>query len=512
LRDQPEVGVGLTIGEVAAMSHLGITILAGTKGLDHDVEWAHVCELEDPTPWMDGSGLILTTGMAIPRSAARQRAYVSRLHGRGIAAVAIASGMYAPALTPQMLAEADLLGFPFLEVAYEVPYLAITSVVTAANRERSERRLLSYLRIFDTLRHATSLGLEPPQMFERLSDVSGYRLHLCSPAGRPLIRGIPGAPPGWAEPPGTGTGHGPSDQNGISVPVPLRGRVAGYLVALETDTREALGLLAVRHIATIAALELANLQREREALRREGAETLGEMLSGMLDLDAVRTRLQLAGLDPRRPLLLAAASNDLGDDAELHKRLVEDGIPHLILLQRELYILLQQPTGGLDFLATTPRSHVGVSRPFRASKSLDVPRREALWALRYSRVRQRALVEFAALQRSATWLPADPRALAGIVHEVLGPLTTHDATHGTELLHTLRTLLEHERNITATAHALGVHRNTVLHRITQVEQLTGRDLRRVHDLAELWLAMSAGELLGHESRRAPAGTATASDD
>ena len=63
-------------------------------------------------------------------------------------------------------------------------------------------------------------------------------------------------------------------------------------------------MLAVRHIATIAALELSNLQREREALRREGAETLGEMLSGMLDRDAIRTRLRLADLDPGRPWFL----------------------------------------------------------------------------------------------------------------------------------------------------------------------------------------------------------------
>ena len=71
---------------------------------------------------------------------------------------------------------------------------------------------------------------------------------------------------------------------------------------MEQPGREALGLLAVRHIATIAALELANLQRSREALRREGAETLGEMLAGMLDPGAVRARLRLAGLDPGQPL------------------------------------------------------------------------------------------------------------------------------------------------------------------------------------------------------------------
>ncbi|MGI8450791.1 MAG: PucR family transcriptional regulator ligand-binding domain-containing protein [Streptosporangiaceae bacterium] len=370
--------MGLTVGDLAGMSHLGLKVRAGRAGLDREVEWAHVCELEDPTPWMDGAGLILTTGMAIQPAPERQCVYVDRLAGHHMAGVAIARGMYAPTLTPQMMAQADELALPVLEVAYEVPYLAITSVVNAANRERSERRLLSYLRIFDTLRLASGQGLSPPQLFERLSEVSAYQLHLCSPSGRPLIHGIPGAPPGWAPPPASGTGTPPAGPGRVSVPVPLRGRIAGYLIAVEQPGSEALGLLAVRHIATIAALELANLQREREAVRREGAETLGEMLTGMLDLDAVRARLRLAGLDPGKPLILAAVSNDLGRDTDLHGRLIDDDVPHLLLQQREVYVLLQQSPGGLGFLAATPGSHVGLSRPFRARKSLNVSRREAL--------------------------------------------------------------------------------------------------------------------------------------
>jgi purine catabolism regulator len=155
--------MGISVGDLAGMSHLGLTVRGGQAGLARDVEWAHVCELEDPTPWMDGSGLILTTGMAIPRTAAAWSAYVQRLDSHHMAGVAIAREMYAPALTSQMLATADELAFPVLEVAYEVPYLAITSVVNAANRERSDRRLLSYLRLFDTLRLATAQGLSPVQ-------------------------------------------------------------------------------------------------------------------------------------------------------------------------------------------------------------------------------------------------------------------------------------------------------------------------------------------------------------
>ena len=478
--------MGLTVGDLAGMSHLGITVLAGTDGLDREVEWAHVCELEDPTRWLDGAGLVLTTGLAVPRAAQRQRAYVTRLAGHHMAGVAIAQGMSAPALTPAMLAAADDLGFPVIEVAYEVPYLAITSVVNAANRERSERRLLSYLRVFDTLRLAASRGLSPPQLFARLGEVSGYTLHLCSPTGRPLIPGVPGAPPGWTLPGGPEL---------ITVPVPLRGRVAGHLVAVAQPDREPLGLLAVRHIATIAALELATLQRSREAIRREGAETLGEMLAGMLGPGAVRARLRLAGLDPGQPLILAAISSDLGQDTDLHSRLVDSDLPHLLLQQRELYVLLQQPAGPAGFLAATPGSHAGVSRPFRASKSLSVPRREALWALRYARSQRRSLIDFSQMQRSATWLPADPRTMAGIIEEVIGPLAAHDSDHGTALLASLRVLLDRDRNVTAAARELRVHRNTVLHRIGQIAALTGRDLHKVQDLAELWLAISAHDML-----------------
>jgi PucR family transcriptional regulator, purine catabolism regulatory protein len=491
--------MGLTVGEIASMSHLGITVRAGGAGLHREVEWAHVCELEDPTGWLDGPGLVLTTGMAIPAPAARQRAYVERLARSGMAAVAIASGMSAPPLTRQMLSAADELSFAVLEVAYEVPYLAITSFVVAANRERSERQLLSYLRIFDSLRLAASQGLGPAQLFWRLAEVSGYELHLCSPGGRPLIEGIPGAPAGW-ESPSSGASAVAADAGLVTVPVPLRGHVAGYLVGAERPGREHLGLLALRHIATIAALELANLMREREAMRREGAETLGEMLSGILDLDAVKARLRLAGLDAGSPLVLAAVANDRGEDRDLHSRLLDLGVPHLILQrQHELFVLLHLPAGDPGFLAATPGSHVGLSRPFRARKSLELPRREALWALRYARSQRRALIEHTAMRSSATWLPADPQALAGIVAEILGPLAAYDAEHGTELQRTLLVLLDRDRNVAATARALGVHRNTVIARISRVEELTGRDLRRVQDLAELWLAAGASDLLGDQA-------------
>ena len=54
---------------------LDIRLVAGEAGLDRPVRWVHISELADPTPWLSGGELLLTTGMnlAEPRGAARVR-------------------------------------------------------------------------------------------------------------------------------------------------------------------------------------------------------------------------------------------------------------------------------------------------------------------------------------------------------------------------------------------------------------------------------------------------------
>jgi len=42
------------------------------------VRWVHISELEDPTPWLSGGELMLTTGISL-KGAAKQRAFVRRL-------------------------------------------------------------------------------------------------------------------------------------------------------------------------------------------------------------------------------------------------------------------------------------------------------------------------------------------------------------------------------------------------------------------------------------------------
>jgi DNA-binding PucR family transcriptional regulator len=60
----------------------------------------------------------------------------------------------------------------------------------------------------------------------------------------------------------------------------------------------------------------------------------------------------------------------------------------------------------------------------------------------------------------------------------LGPLRTYDRVHGADLVRTLDAYFTSGGSPSATARALGTHRNTVLYRLRRIEDLSNA---RLHD-------------------------------
>ncbi len=61
---------------------------------------------------------------------------------------------------------------------------------------------------------------------------------------------------------------------------------------------------------------------------------------------------------------------------------------------------------------------------------------------------------------------------------------------GDELLHSVRTFLEHEQNVEEAAGELFVHPNTLRHRLARFEETTGATLRNCEQLTEIWWALT----------------------
>ena len=53
----------LTVREL--LRDLDVHVRAGAESLDAPVRWVHISELEDPTPWLSGGELLLTTGLQL---------------------------------------------------------------------------------------------------------------------------------------------------------------------------------------------------------------------------------------------------------------------------------------------------------------------------------------------------------------------------------------------------------------------------------------------------------------
>src|SRR3954468_13693822 len=96
-----------------------LELVSGRESADTPVRWVHSTELLDPTPWLSGGELILTTGIQL-RSAARQREFVARLAEHHLAGLGFGTGFDHQTVPKAAVAEADKRGFPVFEVPYEL--------------------------------------------------------------------------------------------------------------------------------------------------------------------------------------------------------------------------------------------------------------------------------------------------------------------------------------------------------------------------------------------------------
>ena len=107
------------------VDEMGLELASGDDAADSPVRWVHITELPDPTPWLSGGELILTTGLQL-KSEKRQREFARRLDGHHLAGLGFGTGFEHDALPEALVDEASTLGFPVFEVPYELPFIALT--------------------------------------------------------------------------------------------------------------------------------------------------------------------------------------------------------------------------------------------------------------------------------------------------------------------------------------------------------------------------------------------------
>jgi len=148
------------------VDELGLTLVSGEDAAGRHVRWVHSTELLDPTPWLRGGELLLSTGLQLD-TAESQRELVQRLAEHKIGGLGLGTGFAHKRLPAALVAQARESSFPLFEVPYELPFIAITERVFAQLLdERYE--ILQRSMAGDVLADALTGRLYPEELQSRL--------------------------------------------------------------------------------------------------------------------------------------------------------------------------------------------------------------------------------------------------------------------------------------------------------------------------------------------------------
>ncbi|MEU6223618.1 PucR family transcriptional regulator ligand-binding domain-containing protein [Streptomyces sp. NPDC047042] len=166
-----------------------------------------------------------------------------------------------------------------------------------------------------------------------------------------------------------------------------------------------------------------------------------------------------------------------------------DGSETGILAEKLLAVVRDPLSAGLD---DDGRLTIGVSAPVHSAEGLRGALEEARHARRVAAARPGRVCaaghqELASHVLLLPFVPDDVRR--AFTARLLDPLRDYDRRHRAELIPTLEAFLECDGSWTRCATRLHLHVNTLRYRVGRIEQLTGRDLSRLEDKLDFFLAL-----------------------
>jgi DNA-binding PucR family transcriptional regulator len=525
--------VTTTVADLLAIEELRLGLVAGAKGQDRPIRWAHVSELKDPTRFLRGGEVLLTTGLGMRGGPAAQAAYVEQLAGADLAALGLGLGFAFKATPPAVRDAADQAGFPVFEVPFEVPFIAITEALFSRLVNEQYVLLQRAGTVQQTLSRLLVEGAGLDALLEAYARMTGTRALLLDVRGEVMAeaRGASGLLPPkavWAEiqalrPEGNEFSLSLTDEGGSRtlLPVLVGGGPAGFLVLHRGGRPEPFHQVVVHHLATAIALEVSKAQAVARTERRLVGDFLDALLEGELSGEEIRRRLRFLGLGASPAIAVLVARRADGDRSEAAveglRLLVQDRLsrrpaPYVCSIQDASVVALFEAAGPTEARAAAEAvAEAAQARGMAGRFGLGMPEADPR-GLRRAYQEARFALEAAGpapageqLARVATvgdlgghrllLARQEDAALEAISRGLLGPLADYDRRQHGELVASLRVFLEHNGNWEAAARALAIHRHTLRYRIRRVADLTGRDLDRAGDRVEFWLALQAADVL-----------------
>ncbi len=498
----------VTVGWLARQPKLGLTVVAGAEHVDRTILWAHAIELADPTPYLSGGELVMTTGINVGKTKKAQHEYVSRLVSVDAAALAFDTGISFRQVPEGILAAGDSLGLPILRVPASTPFIAITRAVIDAINTDQVKAVQRTVDLQQRLARETLQG-GIPAVVTALSRALNATAVALSTDGRPLAAGGPdqdrvtglaaaliGATARKGRP--DAATRVVADGDGYCTLQTLRADsvARGYLAVRSDRPLSNPDRLLVAHAVSLISIEMEKPTRVLDAEQRlRAAVTQGLIASHDVD----RTVLRYFGFEPESEVFavtLAGVGPALTAETHVQQALHRLGVAFLLCPDRDdiVVVLPASEQNRIPQLLDTVRTQLGptvVAGVSTQGRLADIgvlanqARAAALTSGGEPLRRYDELGVFGALLADRT-----PDQIA-VLWDVLRPLDGHD------LVPTLTAFLANNGHLENAAAALGVHRHTMRNRLGRIAELLDCSLDSADTRAQLLLAVRARKIFGN---------------
>ena len=544
----------ITVQDILEIPDLDLRLLAGSKSTSNPVRWVHITEVPDPTRWLKGGELLLTTGYGFAGDEQQQVDLLKVLIDHNISGLGFGTGFSFDKVPPALVRVAEEYGFPLFEVPYHVPFIAITEAVASKIVNEQYSLLQRSLAVHEKL---TKIVLEEKGLEAILSTLSAlvgcsavlFDFHgvvLCEASYRRRLGGELVADL-WARI----SDRRADRQNfaltitgvasGVQVyPVVASHRIGAFLaVVKDSGDFSEYDRIILHNVVTVTALELVKKKAVAETEKRLAGDFFDELIASDLYEEEIARRLAFFGLDPRSPHLIMlldidAAGDDDGEPREAQAQDVRERLHWAVdefMARRDVLfisasradsvVILVQPgkADGSDVISLAgelqanvaqllPEVSVslGIGRPHRQLIDLRQSYYEASYAIKIRTLKgeRRVIASFDDLGSYGLLLGLqDTLSLQVFYDSVLGKLQEYDEQSSSDLVKSLSCFLEANGHWGDAAEKLYVHRHTLRYRMKRVEEITGRDLDQSQDRMEFWLALKAKELIDQSKRGKP---------
>lgn len=514
--------MALTVRGLLSNRRLGLSIVAGSAGIDREIQWAHSIELDDPAPWLTGGELILTTGWRRDLCDPSWGDYLRRLDDAGVAALGFGVGIAHESIPAQLVAAAEERGLPLISVPLPLPFIAIVRSVTD---RLAEDRVAEIRGVMDDqarmIRTAAERGVAgiATQLSRLIAGATvvldpGLSLLAMEPAESTnlfarMTAEIGRRPDRWR---GRGAVSVSDAEGQLTIQSVAGGPGSpGYIGVATASPLKPLHQLLLSQACALIALEWQQPRAVRERDNAIRASLLELALSGTLTGGLLWEHARSFGFGHDEQVVALSITSSLS-------------VADTLAVAREALALLTTP-----YLAAAGQDEVivltGSDRwdqaadellvRLKASKAVNVVigiGGSVPWDNLYRTVQQarharyggqagrREQVEFDKMGAFGVLLATHtPEVLAELADSVLGPLDDYvDKQDGRmrragDLVETVRVFLQHNGHWESAAASMGIHCHSLRYRIRKVEQLTGRDLESSTDRSEFLIAIAARE-------------------